>query len=473
MTLKRAHGFLAEDRLFPAEGKARDVAMALYHGIKDLPIISPHGHTDPRWFADNPAFEDAVDLLIKPDHYLFRMLHSQGMPLNALGIGAGPDVEGDKRKIWHMFAARYHLFRATPTRMWLDHVFGDVFGLEDPLSPKTADSYYVHINRCLQKPGYRPLDILERYNIAYIATTEGSTDDLKHHAALIGTKWFGRVVTTYRPDDITNPDGPEFLDNLNHLADLTGENTHTWQGYLEAHRIRRAFFRQMGASATDHGHPTARTADLSPQACHELMARIVRGQGSAQDHELFRAQTLTEMALMSLDDGMVMQIHPGVYRNHSAATLAGYGPDKGFDIPLATEYVEALKPLLSRVGHEPDMRVIIFTLDESTYSRELAPLAGVYPALFLGPPWWFHDSPEGMLRYRQSVTETAGFYNTAGFNDDTRALLSIPARHDVARRMDCRYLGGLVAEGRLGLADAQELAVDLTFNLVKRAYKLS
>jgi glucuronate isomerase len=181
---------------------------------------------------------------------------------------------------------------------------------------------------------------------------------------------------------------------------------------------------------------------------------------------------LVEMARMSLEDGLVMQIHPGSYRNHNRGLFERFGRDKGADIPMQTDYVNSLRPLLQRYGNEPDLTVILFTLDETVYSRELAPLAGHYPILKLGPPWWFHDSPEGMRRFREQVTETAGFYNTVGFNDDTRAFLSIPARHDVARRMDCSFLAKLVVEHRLPEDEAHEVARDLAYNLAKAAYKL-
>jgi len=246
----------------------------------------------------------------------------------------------------------------------------------------------------------------------------------------------------------------------------------SWSGYLEAHRLRRQDFIQHGATATDHGHPTAQTENLSAEQAEALFQKVLSGKQSAEDEEQFRAQTLTEMARMSLDDGLVMQIHPGSYRDHSPEMFAKYGRDIGFDIPQATDYVHALKPLLDQFGNDPSLSLILFTLDETAYSRELAPLAGVYPALKLGPPWWFYDSPAGMMRFRERVTETAGFYNTVGFNDDTRAFLSIPVRHDVARRVDCAYLAGLVLEQRLSMDDAFEVARDLTYELPKKAYRV-
>lgn len=462
------------DRLFPVEQGARNVARTLYEGVKDLPIISPHGHCDPRWFAENAAFADPAQLFVVPDHYIFRMLVSQGVALDDIGV---PRVDGavgetDPRKIWQVFADNYYLFRGTPTAIWTDHVFEHVFGLTDRLSSASAEGAYEKIVEKLADPAFRPRALFDRFGIECLATTEGALDDLKWHKMVMDSDWSGRVVTTYRPDAVVDPDFEGFANNVATLGTLTGEDTKTWQGYLNAHMIRRVFFKKHGATASDHGHPTARTEDMSQTQAAALFARILSGSYSPDEADAFRGQMLTEMAKMSLVDGLVMQIHPGSYRNHSTPVFTSHGRDKGFDIPTRTDYVRALKPLLDAVGMEPDLSIIIFTLDETSYGRELAPLAGVYPALKLGPPWWFFDSAEGIKRFRDITTETCGFYNTVGFNDDTRAFCSIPARHDVARRSDCAYLAGLVGTGRLGMADAHEVAHDLTYALVKKAYKL-
>ena len=460
---------LHADRLFPTDRDVRAISRRLYDAVADLPIISPHGHTDPRWWATDDLFGNATELLLHPDHYVFRMLYSQGVPLEALGI-RNPDA--DPRESWRLFAERYHLFRGTPTRMWLDWVFSATFGIEVLLSAETSDHYYDHITAALATDAFRPRALFERYNIEVIATTESPLDDLRHHQAIRDSGWTGRVITAYRPDPTVDPEFEGFHDNLAVLAQMTGEDCLSWQGYLNAHRKRRAFFASMGATSTDHGHPTAQTADLSTQDAEELFKRVTSAQVTRQDAELFRAQMLTEMARMSIDDGLVMQIHPGAFRNHNPMLFERFGRDKGADIPTHTGYVEQLRPLLAKFGNNADLTIILFTLDESTYARELAPLAGHYPALKLGPAWWFHDSPEGMRRFRTNMTETAGFYNTVGFNDDTRAFLSIPARHDVARRIDCGFLAQLVAEHRMEEWEATELAVDLSYNLAKQAYKL-
>jgi glucuronate isomerase len=457
------------DRLFPADPEIRKITRRLYDAVAGLPIISPHGHTDPIWWATDDHFGNASELLLHPDHYVFRMLYSQGISLDALGI-RNPDA--DPRESWRILAQNYHLFRGTPSRMWLDWVFNVAFGIDVQLEAATSDIYFDTITDALATDAFRPRALFERYNIEVIATTESPIDDLRHHQTIRDSGWKGRVITAYRPDPVVDPEFEGFCDNLKILSNLTGEDAFSWKGYLAAHRKRRAFFASMGATSTDHGHPTALTADLSDVEAEALFLRVTGATVSPDDAELFRAQMLTVMAGMSVEDGLVMQIHPGSFRNHNPHIFAKYGRDKGADIPTRTEYVHALRPLLAKYGNNPEFTVIVFTLDETVYARELAPLAGHYPALKLGPAWWFHDSPEGMRRFRNTMTETAGFYNTVGFNDDTRAFLSIPARHDVARRIDCGFLAGLVAEHRMEEWEAAEVATDLSYNLAKRAYKL-
>ena len=464
---------LDPNRLFPAEPAASRIAIRLYESVRDLPIISPHGHTDPRWFAENKPFPNPAALFIQPDHYIFRMLYSQGVPLEALGI---PQADGkhnaDPREVWRIFARNYYLFRGTPTRLWLDYSFETLFGLKDRLSPANADEYYDIIQKKLETPQFLPRALFERFKIEVLATTDAAYDTLEWHKQIKDSGWKGRVLPTFRPDAVIDSEFTGFQENLKKLAEASGEDVSTWKGYLNALRNRRAYFKKNGATATDHGHLTAKTADLSPADAEKLYGRIYSGGAQPGDAELFQAQMLTELAGMSVEDGLTMQIHPGSVRNYNPKLYDKFGRDKGADIPSPTEYVRALRPLLSKYGNEPNFTLILFTLDESTYSRELAPLAGHFPSVKLGPPWWFHDSPEGMMRFREMATETAGFYNTVGFNDDTRALLSIPARHDVARRVDCAFLARLVAEHRLDEEEAFEVAKDLTVTLVRKAYKL-
>lgn len=461
---------LDEDRLFPADEKTRAIARRLYEGIKDLPIVSPHGHTQAAWFARNEPFPDPVTLFVQPDHYIFRMLYSQGISLEELEIGNKPVK--DPGKVWRIFASNYYLFRGTPSRLWLDFAFEKLFGLTERLSAKTADLYYETIETKLREKAFLPRALFEQFRMEVLATTDSPLDSLADHKAIRESGWKGRILPTFRPDPVVDPEFPGFAENVAALGRLTGEDTASWRGYLRALGARRQYFKTMGATATDHGHPTARSADLGEQKAEWLLGKVLEGEADAEHQELFRAQMLTEMARMSLEDGLVMQIHPGSVRNHNAQLCARYGRDMGADIPQATDYVHALKPLLDRFGNESRLTIILFMLDETALSRELAPLAGHYPCLRLGPPWWFFDSPEGMMRFRELVTETAGFYNTVGFNDDTRAFLSIPARHDVARRSDAAFLARLVAEHRLEEDEAVELAQELTVGLVRKAYRL-
>lgn len=462
---------LHPDRLFPSDTATRDLARRLFGAVEHLPIISPHGHTDPKWWGQNPAFSDAAELFVIPDHYVTRLLVSQGVHSEALGYGEG--AEPDRRTVWRTFAEHYHLFRGTPTRLWLDHAFLEVFDIQERLSPATADDSFDAINEKLGQADYHPRALYDRFGIEAIATTDSAIDDLADHRAVANSSWQGRVLPTYRPDSVSNPEDPAFLSQLDQLAERTGISTDTWDGYLDAHRERRTFFKLHGATATDHGFPTPQTADLSLSEAKSLFARVRSGNAQGDDHVLFRAQMLTEFARMSCEDGLVMQLHCGSTRDHSPHVFERDGQNRGFDIPSRTGFVAELKPLLDAVGFQPDLQIILFTLDESTYSRELAPLAGAYPCLKLGPPWWFHDSFEGMLRFRRMATETAGFYNTVGFNDDTRALCSIPARHDVARRVDCAFLAELVSSHRLDETEAFELAPLLSNGLAREGYRLS
>jgi glucuronate isomerase len=460
-------------RLFPADGEARAIAARLYESVHDLPIISPHGHTDPSWFALNEPFPDPAKLFIQPDHYIFRMLYSQGISLESLGI---PQLDGkeyaDPREVWRIFAKNYFLFRGTPTRLWFDYALEHQFGLTKRLSAANADEYYDIIAARLQTPEFRPRALFEKFNIEVLSTTDTPLDTLEYHKCIRESGWKGRIIPAFRPDSVIDAEYAGFLQNIEKLGAITGENIGTFKGYLNALRNRRAFFKTLGCTSTDHGHLTAQTADLDPATAESLYQRILSGRSVPEEQQIFQAQMLTEMAGMSVEDGLTMQLHPGSVRNHNRLVYEKFGRDKGADMPSPTEYVRALRPLLSKYGNDTRFTFILFTLDETAFSRELAPLAGHYPALKLGPPWWFHDSPEGMMRFRETATETAGFYNTVGFNDDTRAFLSIPARHDVARRIDCAFLGRLVAEHRLDEDEAFEVAQDLTVRLVRKAYKL-
>ena len=468
---------MPSDILFPADATQRGLARELYALAARQPIISPHGHVDPAILADDAPFPDPARLLIVPDHYLTRMLLSQGVPPSRLGVPTvnGEPVQADGRAIWRTFVDHWHLFRGTPTRLWLERTFETVFGVTTPLRPDTADEIYEAIAAKLAEPAFRPRALFEAFNIEVLATTEAPLDDLAKHAKLAADGWGGpggRVITTFRPDDVVDMDWAGWADRVARLGELTGEDTTTFAGYLAALRQRREAFIAAGATSSDHGHPTARTLNLGPAEAQALLRRGLAGEASAADAEAFRAHMLVEFARMSIEDSLVMQLHPGCVRNHNTWLHATHGRDVGGDIPHATEYTHALAPLLDAYGNDPRLRLVVYTLDEDTFSRELAPLAGGYAALFLGPPWWFLDSPEAMRRFRETVTETAGFYNTTGFVDDTRAFCSIPVRHDVARRVDAAFLARLVAEDRLPLDEAAETIVDLAYRLPKRIFRL-
>lgn len=462
------------DRLFSSDPKQRDCARELYQTVKDLPILSPHGHTDPEWFAGNQNFSNATELFILPDHYLLRMLYSQGLTMEQLGLrpNDGGEYENDPAKVWRIFAKNYHLFRATPTGFWLNHVFAEVFGFDEPLREDNAGYYFDKINKDLASEEFRPRSLFDRFGIEVISTTDAPVDSLEHHIHIIESDWNGRVIPCFRPDPVMDPEYEGFAKGIKKLGEITGEDTSSYKGYIKALEDRRRVFKKLGATSTDHGHPTAETHDISEKKAKKLFSKALKGKLDAAEAGVFRGHMLMEMARMSLEDGLVMQLHPGSFRNHNQRLFERFGRDKGADIPAQAEFVNNLKPLLDKYGNESSLTLILFTLDETTYSRELAPLAGHYPSLRIGPSWWFHDSPEGMRRYREQVTETAGLYNTVGFNDDTRAFLSIPARHDVARRMDCAMLAQWVCEHRLSLNDAHEAAKDLAYNLAKKAYKL-
>ena len=465
------------DPIFATDARQAGVARDLFAVARDLPLICPHGHVDPRILADDEPFDDPARLLIVPDHYVTRMLLSQGIPPARLGVPRrdGGEVETDGRTIWRLLAENWHLFRGTPSRLWLEQTFRTVFGIETPLRRETADELYDAIAAKIAEPAFRPRALFERFRIEVLATTESPTDDLGQHAKLAADGWGGpggRVITTFRPDAVVDFERAGWAEGVARLGEITGEDTGTYAGYLAALRARREDFRAAGATSSDHGHPTSRTEDLSAAEAAALYDRALRGIASPGDAETFRAHMLFEFARMSIDDGLVMQLHPGAVRDHNRRLHEGHGRDVGGDIPQATDYVHALRPLLDAYGMDPRLRVVLYTLDEQAFSRELAPLAGGYPALYLGAPWWFLDTPDGLRRFREAVTDSAGFYNTAGFVDDTRAFCSIPVRHDIARRVDAAYLASLVVQDRLPLDEAEETMADLAYHLPKRIFRL-
>jgi len=450
------------------------IAEQLYQSIEYLPLVCPHGHVDPRLFADeNYRFGSPVDLLIIPDHYIFRMLYSQGIDLNDLGIPRldGGEVETDHRKIWQIVADHWYLFRGTPTGQWMRDELQSVFGIDSPLNSNTAQDIYTEIERQLQQPEFAPRRLFEQFNIEILATTDAATDTLEHHQAIRQSGWQGRIVPTMRPDSVVNLDHPTWRSNIDLLSDVSETSVVDYASFITALEQRRSFFKSMGATATDHAALTPYTNRLSDEEANSIFQRALKGEQLADDAKHFTGHMLIEMARMSIEDGLVMQLHVGSYRNHNQLIFEQFGWDKGADIPINTQFTRKLKPLLDAYGADKRLRLILFTLDETTYSRELAPLAGHYPSLLLGPPWWFHDSLNGMYRYFDQVMETAGLYNTAGFNDDTRAFPSIPARHRVWRKASAEWVAGVLQDGRITGDDAQAMVKDLAYNLAKTAYR--
>ena len=465
---------LDENRFFDPQPTVRKIARQLYEDVKALPIVSPHGHCDPAWFSNNEPFPDPTELIIIPDHYVFRMLYSQGIPLESLGIPTvdGATVEKDHRKIWQIFGDYFYLFAGTPTGIWLSHVFSVVFGIKEKLTGESAMRIYNQIDDKLRSPEFRPRAMFDRFNIEVLTTTDPAESQLEHHRAIRESGWKGNVIPCFRPDGVTDLSKKEWKQNIERLSDVSGVAIDSYRNFIQALESRRKFFKSMGAVSTDHGVFNPLTHELSKPEAEKMFEKALRGATTSDDAALFTAHMLMEMARMSRDDGLVMQIHPGSFRNHNQKIFQRFGPDKGADIPVQTEYTRNLHELLNKYGNNPNFTLIIFTLDETTYSRELAPLAGQYPAMKLGPPWWFHDSLEGMRRFRQRVTETASIYNTVGFNDDTRAFPSIPARHDLARRMDSDFLAGLVARHIIDMEDARAMSRALAYELVKKGYRL-
>ncbi len=466
---------LPDDRYFDSDPKRKEMAEQLYAPAAKLPLICPHGHVDPRMFADpNYSFGSPADLLIVPDHYVFRMLYSQGIALEKLGVPRwdGGAVEMDHRKIWQTFADNFYLFRGTPTGIWLANELHSIFEIDEKLDSKSATRIYDRITECLAMPEFRPRRLYERFNIEVLSTTDAASDSLEHHRAIRASGWKARIIPTFRPDAVVNVDMPEWQKNILALTAISGMDVKNYRTFIQALENRRAFFKSMGATATDHAAQTAYTGELSEAEADAIFQRALRAQASTDDAARFTGHMLIEMARMSVEDGLVMQFHSGSFRNHNPLVFQRFGRDKGSDIPTLGEFTRNLRPLLDKFGNDKRLTLILFTLDEMTYSRELAPLAGHYPALKLGPPWWFHDSYNGMTRYLDQVVETAGLYNTVGFNDDTRAFPSIPARHDLWRRVVANWLAGLVVKSIVDMDDASEMMHDAAYGLARKAYRL-
>lgn len=465
---------LNEHRFFDSDPIIRKIAFELYRDVKDLPIVSPHGHVEPRLFADNSPFPDPTELILIPDHYIFRMLYSQGIALESLGIPTadGSEVESDHRKIWQIFGDNYHLFNGTPSGVWLNHEFSEVFGIQEKLNGDNAQKIYDHIREKLNSPEFLPRALFEKFNIEVLTTTDAAEDTLEQHKKIKDSGWKGNIIPCFRPDSVVNIWQPTWKERINELGDVCGYEINSFKTFIKSIEERRAYFKKMGAVSTDQAVLIPYTEALPEHEIEKIFQSGLKGDVENEEAVMFGAHMLMEMARMSIEDGLVMQIHPGSFRNHNEEVYEKFGPDKGCDIPIQTEYTRNLYELLNTYGNDTRLKLIVFTLDETSYARELAPLAGHYPAMKLGPAWWFNDSIEGMMRYRAQVTETAGIYNTVGFNDDTRAFPSIPARHDLARRIDSNFLATLVARHIIDMSDARTMSKALAYDLVKDAYNL-
>ncbi len=465
---------LEEDRFFDSDPVVRRAARAIYDETRSLPLICPHGHVDPRLLSENAAFPEPTALLIVPDHYIFRMLYSRGISLDLLGVprADGSLSDTDPREVWQIFGENWYLFRGTPTGAWLTQELYDLFDIREKLDGESAQDIYDAIAAKLATPEFRPRELFDRFNIALLATTDAASDKLAEHASIKSSGWSGTVIPTFRPDSVYRIATPEWKREISALADAASADIGTYANFIAALENRRAYFKSMGATATDHAVVEPYTEGLSDSDAERLFGLALAGKATIEDQKRFEAHMLMESARMSVEDGMVMQLHAGALRDHNTVVAERFGRDKGADIPVATEYTCNLRALLNQYGNDSRFTLVLFTLDESTYARELGPLAGHYPALRLGPPWWFHDSIEGMTRFRSSVTETAGIYNTAGFNDDTRAFCSIAARHDLARRVDANWLAGLVSKHIIDLTDAREMGRALAYDLARETYKL-
>lgn len=463
---------LHPDRLLPADPTTRRIARELYDAVRDLPIISPHGHVPPQWLADDVPFEDPTSLLLTPDHYVTRLLHAQGVPLSDLGVGGHLTADG-RREAFRLLCSHWKAYRGTPVKAWLEAELVDVFGVDVVPSGETADHIYDTIQLKLETPELRPRALYERFGIEVLATTDDPCDDLRHHRALADDPgWHGRVVPTFRPDRYLEPAAAGWNDSVDALGETAGVDTGTLDGWVRAMAERRAYFQANGAVSTDHSHRDARMEPLDAGAAARLYTAARKGEVTPDEGDALRRHLMFTQARMAAEDGLVMTLHPAVRRNHHGSTAQAYGADVGADIPTAVEFTGALRPVLDAFGTAPGFQLVVFTIDETAYSRELAPLAGFYPSVYVGAPWWFIDAPDAIARYRRAVTETAGFSRTSGFIDDTRAFLSIPARHDTNRRVDSGFLAGLVADHRLTMAEALETAVDLVVTCPRKAFRL-
>ncbi|HWU45537.1 MAG TPA: glucuronate isomerase [Humibacter sp.] len=458
------------DRLLPADPAALQVARALYAEVAGAPIYSPHGHVEAALLVENAPFADPAALLITPDHYVTRLLHASGVGLDRLGFGP---AAADPRQIWRLFCERWQLFLGTPVRYWFESVFSDVFALEEHPSAQNADALFDRLCALLAQDDFRPRSLFDRFNIAVLATTDDPAADLAAHRALAADPTFSsRVPPTFRADRYMDPAAAGWPVALTRLAEVSGIDCFSYRGLLDALRARRRFFIENGATATDTGVIDAWAEPLSDAEAERLHAAGVAGTITPHEALAYRRNMLYQFAVMAVEDGLVMQLHPGVLRNHHRPTLEKFGPDTGHDLPEVAAFTRPLARVLNDFGTDPAFRLVLFTVDETAFAREIAPLAGFYPSVYVGAPWWFIDTPAAIGRFRAAATDSAGFYKTSGFIDDTRAFCSIPARHDMSRRADSAFLAQLVVTHQLSESDALTVARDLVSTIPVTTFRL-
>jgi glucuronate isomerase len=458
------------DRLLGTDPAVREHARSIYQSTAGAPIISPHGHVSAAMLAANQPLTDPAELFVTPDHYVTRLLHASGIELERLGLG---DSTTPPREVWRTLCAQWFRFAGTPVRYWLEDALAGVFGVTVTPDPDSADELYDLLDELLSEPEYLPRALLDRFGVGTLATTDDPADSLAHHRDLASVEHLPtRVIPTLRADAYMTPDATGWRERLEALTTASGEDCGSYLGLLEAIRVRREVFRLHGATATDCGVPDAWATPLSNAQAEMLHRQGLDGSISPEGVQAYRRNLLFQFGCMAAEDGLVMQLHAGVIRNHHAATFARFGPDTGHDLPAVTTYTEPLRALLNHVGTSPTFRIVLFTVDETAFSRDIAPLAGFYPSVYAGAPWWFLDAPAAVRRYREAVTETAGFFKTSGFIDDTRALCSIPSRHDMSRRLDAAYLAELVVTRQLAEAEAHSIGQALVSEIPRNAFRL-
>ncbi len=458
------------DRLLPPDPGVRALARNIYQQVAGAPIFSPHGHVDAALIADNRPFGNPAELLITPDHYVTRLIHAHGVGLDRLGV-KNPDA--DPREIWRLFCTHWHVFAGTVVRYWFESELSEVFGISVQPGAETADEIYDQLSAQLAKPEFRPRELFDRFNIAVLATTDDPASDLSAHKKLAGDPDFGgAVVPTFRADRYMSPDVPGWKGSLDELAGAAGIDTGSYSGLVEALKARRAYFKECGATATDSGMADAYAEPLPTADCERIHRAGIDGTVTAQDAAAYRRNLLYQLAAMAAEDGLVMQLHADVVRNYDDESFRRFGPDTGHDLPGPSTFTRGLRRVLNDFGRSETFRLVLFTTDETAFSREIAPMAGFYPSVYVGAPWWFIDTPAAIARFRAAATDSAGFSKTSGFIDDTRAYCSIPARHDMSRRVDAGFLANLVATHQLAEDEAYDIARDLVGHTPVSTFRL-